>query len=76
METNSIAKKIGKRGRIRTGEYAGFYVRIQDDTPNTGGYLVLTWQDAQSTGYDNWVESVTDLDAFFLESGWDIEWLE
>jgi hypothetical protein len=67
---------VGKVGRIKSGEYAGFSVRIDDDSRNTGGYLILLWKDATSTGYDDWVKDLTDLDAFFRESGWDMEWLE
>jgi hypothetical protein len=67
---------IGKKGRIRNGKYAGFFVRIDDDSQNTGGYLILTWQDAPSLGYDNWVENLADLEQFMNEAGWDIEWLE
>jgi hypothetical protein len=79
-----VTDKIGKKGRIKTGVYAGFFVRIQDDSQNTGGYLILTWRDTPfltwrdtpSVGYDNWVENLADLDQFLHESGWDIEWLE
>jgi hypothetical protein len=72
----SIADKIGKKGRIKTGKYAGFFVRIDDDSQNTGGYLILIWKDSPREGYDNWVENATDLEPFLLEAGWDIEWLE
>jgi hypothetical protein len=72
----SVTDKISKKGRIKTGEYAGFFVRIQDDSQTTGGYLILTWKESPSVGYDNWVEKLTDLEQFLLESGWDIEWLE
>ncbi|HLJ88954.1 MAG TPA: hypothetical protein VKZ53_19195 [Candidatus Angelobacter sp.] len=71
-----VTDKVGKKGRIKTGKYAGFFVRIEDDSENTGGYLILTWQGASSMGYDNWVENLPDLDQFFHDSGWDIEWLE
>jgi hypothetical protein len=47
----SLISKIGKKGRIRNGKYAGFFVRIDDDSQNTGGYLILTWQDVPSVGY-------------------------
>jgi hypothetical protein len=72
----AAADKIGKKGRIKTGTYAGFFVRIQDDSQNTGGYLILTWKDSSPVGYDNWVENLADLDQFLHESGWDIEWPE
>lgn len=71
----SVTDKIGKKGRIKNGLHAGFFVRIQDDLQNTGGYLVLIWRETPSAGYDNWTENLTDLDQFFRESGWEIEWL-
>lgn len=72
----SSTDRIGKKGRIRAGKDAGFYVRIEDDAENTGGYLILIWKDAPSIGYDYWVENLIDLDRFLNECGWDIEWLE
>ena len=70
------ADKIGKLGRIKSGEHAGFFVRIQDDSTNTGGFLIVLWRESPTEGYDNWVENLGDLEQFFRESGWDIEWLE
>jgi len=71
-----MSSKIEKRGRITTGEQAGFLVRVEDDTLNTGGYLILSWREGADEGFDNWVESKSDLDRFFEESGWNVEWLE
>ena len=71
-----MQSKIGKRGRITAGENAGFFVRVEDDSANTGGYLILCWRDGTDEGFDNWVEKLTDLDEFFMESGWNVEWLE
>jgi hypothetical protein len=72
----SVINKIGKKGHIKSGKYIGFFIRIQDDSQNTGGYLILTWKDTPSEGYDNWVESFADLEQFMREANWDIEWLE
>jgi hypothetical protein len=71
----SLISKIGKKGRIKNGKYTGFFVRIEDDSQNTGGYLILIWLDA-NVGYDYWVENLADLEQFMSEAGWDIEWLE
>lgn len=70
------ADMIGKLGRIKSGEHAGFFVRIQDDSINTGGLLILLWRESPSERYDNWVENVKSLEQFFRESGWDVEWLD
>lgn len=72
----SLMNKIGKKGRIRSGQYAGFFVRVDDDAKSTGGYLILIWKDNPSVGYDYWVQTVADLEPFIREAGWDIEWLE
>ena len=72
----SLINKIGKKGRVRKGKHAGFFVRIDDDSQNTGGYLILTWHEAPAIGYDNWVENLVDLEQFFHEADWDVEWLE
>jgi hypothetical protein len=72
----SLISKITKKGRIKNGKYADFFVRIEDDSQNTGGYLILIWQDAPPVGYDYWVENLVDLEQFMSEAGWDIEWLE
>jgi hypothetical protein len=72
----SLISKIGKKGRIRSGKGAGFFVRIEDDSQNTGGYLILRWQDVPKVGYDHWVENLADLEQYMNEAGWDIEWLE
>ena len=71
-----MQSKIGKRGRITTGEHAGFLVRVEDDSANTGGYLILCSRNGTSEGFDHWVENKTDLDQLFIESGWNVEWLE
>jgi len=68
--------QIGKRGRIRQGSYAGWYVLIEDDTANTGGYYVYTSRDSdfKGEGYDDWVENKELLEPFFTESEWEVDW--
>jgi hypothetical protein len=68
--------KIGTLGRIIEGDDIGLYVRVLDDSHNTGGYLILTstHQD-MSDGADNWVEDRDTLSRYFFESHWVVEWL-
>jgi len=73
---SSISSKIGKRGRIKNGKYEGHTIRIDDDSAKSGGYVIRSWPDDTSPGFDDWVESMEALEQFFKESGWDIEWLE
>jgi len=68
---------INKTGLINSGEYTGRYVKVQDDTDNTGGYLVLLSKSKDFTsedGFDDWVESLDDLEGYFDERGWQIIW--
>lgn len=67
--------KFNVAGTILAGDDVGWTVRVIDDSVNTGGYLVLVFceQDKES-GWDSWVETLEDLDAFFEESGWVVSW--
>ncbi len=74
-----ISDKIGKLGRIKRGPHAGFFIRIDDDSKSTGGFLILIWQDApKAEGYDDWVENLDGLERYLKrrESEWGIEWFE
>lgn len=67
---------IGKIGKIVAGDEVGRFVKIVDDSKNTGGFLILTADDVQfHNGYDNWVEDEISLNRYFQESGWLVEWL-
>jgi hypothetical protein len=69
-----IADKVGKTGRIKSGTQAGFSIRVEYDPDETGGYYILSWKDEPREAYDNWVQSLNDLEQFFVESGWVVEW--
>jgi hypothetical protein len=67
--------KINTRGRIITGENAGWYVTVVDDQKNTGGYLVLVESDKNDDeGYDYWVANRQQLEDAFKVSWWEVEW--
>lgn len=67
---------IGVVGKIISGEENGRFVKVVDDSENTGGFLILTADDIElsSRGYDNWVEDIEHLKCYFLENKWLIEW--
>ena len=66
---------VGVVGRIAEGDEAGSYVKVLDDSENTGGYIILTssHQD-MSDGFDNWVQDRESLSAYFEESRWVVNW--
>ena len=58
------------------GDDAGSFVKIQDDSENTGGYLILlSDRDDFSSGSDDWVEDSKALEQYFEESEWEVNWL-
>jgi hypothetical protein len=69
--------RIGAVGRIVSGDYAGWYVKVQDDSENTGGFLILISGDRtfqSGKGFDGWVEGRAMLEGYFRESSWQVEW--
>lgn len=76
---NNQTIKINVIGKILEGDNKGWYVRVEEDFENTGGYLILVSErnDFLSTqGYDYWVEKYENLIGFFQESKWQIEWIK
>jgi hypothetical protein len=72
--------KIGKIGRIVAGNDSGWFIKIEDDSQNTGGYLILIANSpnfapcSQSEGYNYRVENQSALEGFFKHSKWQINW--
>ena len=71
--------QIGKRGQIMQGDWAGWYILIQDDTEETGGYYVLFAKEpclegGPGEGYDDWVESKDCLPLLFAKHDWEVRW--
>lgn len=67
--------KINTIGKVAEGEDVGAFVKIIDDSKETGGYIILI-SDNQSfdSAYDDWVENMPSLEHYFKESRWVIEW--
>jgi hypothetical protein len=67
--------RIGVVGRIVEGDQCGHYVKVVDDSENTGGLLVLTCaKPDMGKCFDAWVESADALHDYFTEASWLIEW--
>lgn len=73
--------EIEKTGLILEGEEKGWYVLIKNDNLDTAGYQILTFSnldpaDNHRQCFDAWVESFDDLQDYFVESRWKIQWIE
>ncbi len=70
--------RLGTVGRIASGIDAGRFVEVLDDFESSGGFLILTYDNADRSGdaYDSWVESIIDVDLYFDEAGWEVLWLD
>lgn len=68
--------KIGVVGYILEGYGAGCYVKVLDDSINSGGYLILrSPDDTFYTGFDDWLEKYSDLPQYFEENNWKVRWI-
>jgi hypothetical protein len=75
MKTDMSVVPVGVIGKIVFPEdRRGWFVKVEDDSQNTGGFLLLEWRDDPREGFDSWTENRDALDQFFLETGWKILW--
>jgi hypothetical protein len=70
---------IGIEGQIKNSERPAHRVLVQDDSENTGGFIVFEWWNGSNgpnhnAAFDSWVEDKVSLSAFFEESGWLVDW--
>jgi hypothetical protein len=69
---------IEQVGRITSGSDIGQFVLVRNDQERTGGFLIFQSSApdvfSASEVFDNWVEQLSDLESFFSESGWDVDW--
>lgn len=70
--------RVGVLGHIVAGDDSGRFVEVMDDTSTSGGFLILTFDNGDRSGnaYDSWVESIIDVELYFEECGWGVEWLD
>jgi hypothetical protein len=67
---------IGRPGKIVAGDEVDCFVKVVDDSKNTGGFLILTASNPDFTdGSDNWVEDESALQRYFRDAKWLVEWL-
>ena len=76
---------VGVVGRVLNSDHSGHMVRVDDDSANTGGFLLFErWDgsDGPNHGqcfggwFDNWVANESELEDFFINADWQIHWGE
>ena len=69
----------GAIGAIQNSTKPGHMVRVDDDSANSGGFLILEWWEG-STGpngngaLDSWFDNELAMSKFLQETGWCIVW--
>lgn len=64
-------------GKITSGDEIGSYVKVIDDSENSGGFIILTSSNINfENGYDNWVGDIDALQQYFKDSDWKINWMK
>lgn len=68
--------KFNTVGKILSGDSAGGFVKVVDDSANSGGFLVIISTSAtfDKEVFDDWVEDSGSLCAYFEESNWIVDW--
>lgn len=68
--------ELDRHGRILSGFYEGYFVRIHDDSEETGGFYIYLVNDlsAPTDGGDYWVAGRGELESFVESSQWEIDW--
>jgi len=66
-------------GRVLNSTRQGHIVRVKDDRHATGGFFIFeSWVGSMRPNaggaFDFWVESESQLEQFFAEAGWEIQW--
>jgi hypothetical protein len=67
------------QGKVLNAPYPNMTVLVRHDPEQTGGYFIFQWWDGSNgpnehSAFDDWVESAEDLQQYFTESGWTVEW--
>jgi hypothetical protein len=70
---------IGISGRVTNSDRDEHFVRVEDDTSNTGGFLIFEqWRGSAGPNangsFDSWVEDRQTLERLFKDAGWQVQW--
>jgi len=76
--SNSI--KYNVTGEIVSGKSKGWFLRIEETVKGSGSYLILVSKDREfskyAEGYDYWAENSSEVQGFFKDTKWAVEWFD
>ena len=68
---------IDRIGKVIEGDDVGMEIQVTQATDGTEAYYILMsddFIDPKTDKFDSWVESLEDVEEYFKESNWVIEW--
>ena len=72
--------KFGVGGKIVSGKSIGWFLRVEETEEGSGSYLIIVSKDRDfskyAEGYDYWAESLDEVQGFFKDFKWVVEWFE
>lgn len=62
-------------GKLLNGDYAGFNVRVENDSEKSGGfYFIIESPTDPQQGGDYWVETFEDVERGLIQKDWTVQW--
>jgi hypothetical protein len=69
---------LGAQGRVTNSDSPIMHVLVEHDAKDTGGYFIYKWPPGTDASgpctFDDWVETAEDLQEYFEDAAWNIEW--
>ena len=65
-------------GRILEGDDVSHFIKVIFDKETTGGYYIFQSEKKEfpeNKTFDSWVETKEDLEGYFDESNWKVDWV-
>ena len=77
MSVNAVADAGASSSPAQRTTSLGVLVG-NDDSAASGGFQIYTYADDERSPevFDAWVESFADVESYFRESGWNVDWLD
>ena len=71
---------IGVIGKVQGGIHPDMKVQVLEDVSSDGFNILKWWPGSGGLGpdgvFDDWVASREELELYWLEAGWQVEWCE